>query len=70
MYRTQIKPDVKKDLKEKTEEFLEQLGFVCVSHPSSLCKQIYIKDDLVIHIEEQLQTDDNDRSMNEGKAEP
>ncbi len=67
MYRTRTKQYVKKDLKENTEELLEQLGFVCVSHPSSLYKQIYIKDDLVIHIEEQLRTDDNnDRSMNGG----
>ena len=66
MYRTRTKHYVKKDLKENTEEFLEQLGFVCVSHPSSLYKQIYIKDNLTIHVEEQLKTGDNDRSMNEG----
>lgn len=68
MYSTQIKPYVKKDLKENTEEFLEQLGFICVSHPSSLYKQIYIKDNLTIHVEEQLRTDDNDRSMNGGAS--
>jgi hypothetical protein len=66
MYRPQIKPFVKKDLKENTEEFLEQLGFICVSQPSSFNKQIYIKDNLTIHVEEKLKTDDKDRSMNEG----
>jgi hypothetical protein len=66
MCRTKIKPYVKKDLKKNTEEFLEQLGFVCVSHPSSLFKQIYIKDNLTIHVEEKLTTDDNDRNMNGG----
>jgi len=66
MYRTQIKPYVKKDLKKNTEEFLEQLGFICVSHPSSISEQIYIKDNLTIHVEEKLKTDDKDRSMNEG----
>ena len=40
MDRIQIKPFVKKDLKKNIEEFLEQLGFICVSHPSSLYKQI------------------------------
>jgi len=34
MYRIRTKQYVKKDLKENTEEFLEQLGFICVSHPS------------------------------------
>ena len=66
MYRTQIKPYVKKDLKENTEELLEQLGFICVSHPSSLYKQIYVKDNITIPVEEQLKTDDKDRSMNKG----
>jgi len=66
MYRTRTKHYVKKDLKENTEELLEQLGFVCVSHPSSLYKQIYVKDIITIHVEEQLKTDDKDRSMNKG----
>ena len=57
MDRIQIKPFVKKDLKENTEEFLEQLGFICVSHPSSLYKQIYIKDNLTIHVEEKPTTE-------------
>jgi len=52
MDRTQIKPYVKKDLKKNIEEFLEQLGFICVSHPSLRYKQIYIKDNLTIHVEE------------------
>jgi len=57
MERIQIKPYVKKDLKKNTEKFLEQLGFICVSQPSSLYKQIYIKDNLTIHVEEKPTTE-------------
>jgi len=57
MHRPKIKPYAKKDLKENIEDFLEQLGFVCVSHPSSLHKQIYKKDNITIHAEEKPKTE-------------
>jgi len=57
MHRTQIKPYAKKDLKKNIEDFLEQLGFVCVSQPCSLYKQIYRKDNLTIHVEEKPKTE-------------
>ena len=31
---------------------LEQMGFECVSHPSSHFKKIFVRDNLVVHIEE------------------
>jgi len=57
MHRPKIKPYAKKDLKENIEEFLEQLGFVCISHPSSLYKKIYKKDNLTIRVEEKPKTE-------------
>ena len=59
MNRTQIKPYVgeMQESKKITEEFLEQLGFVCVSHSSSLYKQIYVKDNITIHVEEKQTTE-------------
>ena len=59
MDRTQIKPYVGKmqEPKKITEELLEQLGFVCVSDPSSFFKQIYRKDNLTIHVEEKPTTE-------------
>jgi hypothetical protein len=59
MDRTQIKPYVgeMQELKKIIEEFLEQLGFICVSHPSLHYKQIYRKDNLTIHVEEKPTTE-------------
>jgi len=53
MNRTQIKQYTgeTQETKKIIEEFLDQQGFICVSYPSSLYKQIYIKDDLTIHVE-------------------
>jgi len=42
---------IDKDLK-KIVDFIEHMDFTSVSHPSSLHKQIYVKDNMVIHIEE------------------
>jgi len=57
MHRPQIKPYAKKDLKENIEEFLKQLGFICISQLSSTSEQIYIKDNLTIHVEEKPTTE-------------
>jgi len=58
MNRTQIKPYMgeMQESKKITQDFLEQLNFVCDSYPSFLYKQIYIKDNLTIHVEEKPTT--------------
>lgn len=39
------------DPKKMIIVLLEQLGFECVSHPSSLNTRVYVKDNLVVHID-------------------
>jgi len=53
------KGEAKKDPKKDIVELLEQLGFTCVSHSSSLYKKIYVKDNLAIHVEEKSQNADD-----------
>ena len=59
MNRTQIKPYMgeMQEPKKITQDFFEQLNFVCVSYPSFLYKLIYIKDSLTIHVEEKPTTE-------------
>jgi ABC-type lipopolysaccharide export system ATPase subunit len=46
----------------------DQLGFTCVSHQTSLYKKIYVKDNLIVHIEEK-QSIQEEKEMIETKRD-